>query len=166
MMAVALWLFGDVRDGYALIESTASPAGVYDAPATLAWRHADPPVHGMWDVSLALKMTLRTEYYADAERFEIQGEEGIIQVTRCSDRMLDEPALTLYRGGEVRAFHNLETDWAASFSPSTRHFVDVILGRAPQEILTAREGRRVIAMYDLFQRSNAERRAMTAQRRS
>ena len=36
------------------------------------------------DVSLALKMTLRTDYYADAERFEIQGEEGIIQVTRCS----------------------------------------------------------------------------------
>jgi hypothetical protein len=36
------------------------------------------------DVSLALKMTLRTDYYADAEPFEIQGEEGIVQVTRCS----------------------------------------------------------------------------------
>ncbi len=160
MMAVALWLFGDVRDGYACIETTETAAGTYDAPATLAWRHVDPPVHGVWDVSLALKMTLRTDYYADAERFEIQGEEGIIQVTRCSDRMLDEPALTLYRGGEVRAFHNLDTDWGASFAPSTRHFVDVLLGRAPQEILTAREGRRVIAMYDLFQRSNAERRAV------
>ncbi len=162
MMAVALWLFGDVRDGYACIETTETPAGTYDAPATLAWRHVDPPVHGVWDVSLALKMTLRTDYYADAERFEIQGEEGIIQVTRCSDRMLDEPALTLYRGGEVRAFHNLDADWGASFAPSTRHFIDVLLGRAPQEILTAREGRRVIAMYDLFQRSNAERRAVTA----
>jgi hypothetical protein len=53
----------------------------------------------MWDVSLALKMTLRSDYYADAERFEIQSEEGIITVTRCSDRMLDEPTLTLYRGG-------------------------------------------------------------------
>ena len=100
MMAVALWLFGDVRDGFACIERTETPVGVYDAPATLTWRHADPPVHGMWDVSLALKMTMRTDYYADAERFEIQGEEGIIQVTRCSDRMLDEPALTLYRDGE------------------------------------------------------------------
>ena len=113
----------------------------------------------MWDVSLALKMTLRTDYYADAERFEIQGEEGIIQVTRCSDRMLDEPALTLYRGGEVRAFHNLDADWGGSFARSTRHFLDVLAGREPQEVLTAREGRRVIALYDLFQRSNAERRA-------
>ena len=162
MMAVALWLFGDVRDGFACIERTETPAGVYDAPATLTWRHADPPVHGVWDVSVALNMTLRTDYYADAERFEIQGEEGIICVTRCSDRMLDEPALTLYRDGELRAFHNLDADWGASFAPSTRHFVDVIIGRADQEILTAREGRRVIALYDLFQRSNAERRAIPA----
>ena len=129
MMAVALWLFGEVRDGFACIERTETPAGVYDAPATLTWRHANPPVHGMWDVSLALKMTLRTDYYADAERFEIQGEEGIIQVTRCSDRMLDEPALTLYRDGEVRAFHNLDADWGASFMLSTRHFLDVLAGR-------------------------------------
>ena len=162
MMAVALWLFGDVRDGFACIERTKTPVGVYDAPATLTWRHADPPVHGMWDVSLALKMTLRTDYYADAERFEIQGEEGILTVTRCSDRMLDEPALTLYRGGELRAFHNLDADWANSFPRSTKHFLDVLAGRAQQESLTAREGRRVIALYDLFQRSHAERRAMEA----
>jgi predicted dehydrogenase len=160
MMAVALWLFGDVRDGFACIERTETAAGVYDAPATLTWRHSDPPVHGVWDVSLALKMTLRTDYYADAERFEIQGEEGIIQVTRCSDRMLDEPALTLYRDGEVRAFHNIITDWGGSFAHSTRHFLGVLAGREPQEALTAREGRRVIALYDLFQRSNAERRAV------
>ena len=160
MMAVALWLFGDVRDGFACIERTETDAGVYDAPATLTWRHANPPVHGMWDVSLALKMTLRTDYYADAERFEIQGEEGIIQVTRCSDRMLEEPALTLYRSGEVRAFHNLDTDWGASFTLSTRHFLDVLAGREPEQRLTAQEGRRVIALYDLFQRSNAERRAL------
>jgi predicted dehydrogenase len=160
MMAVALWLFGDVRDGFARIDRTESSAGVYDAPATLTWRHLDPPVHGMWDVSLALKMVLRTDYYADAERFEIQGEEGILTVTRCSDRMIDEPVLTLYRGGEVRAFHNLDSDWGNSFARSTRHFLDVLAGREKQEILTAREGRRVIALYDLFQRSNAEGRAV------
>jgi predicted dehydrogenase len=160
MMAVALWLFGEVRDGFACIERTETPVGVYDAPATLTWRHADPPVHGMWDVSLALKMTLRTDYYADSERFEIQGEEGIIHVTRCSGRMLDEPALTLYRGGEVRAFHNLDADWGGSFTLSTRHFLDVLAGKEPQEALSAQEGRRVIALYDLFQRSNAERRAL------
>jgi hypothetical protein len=74
--------------------------------------------------------------------------------------MLDEPALTLYRGGEVRAFHNLDADWGASFALSTRHFLDVLAGREPEEALTAQEGRRVIALYDLFQRSNAARRAV------
>jgi predicted dehydrogenase len=162
MMAVALWLFGDIRDGFACIERTQTPVGVYDAPATLTWRHVEPPVHGVWDVSLALKMTLRTDYYADAERFEIQGDEGVIQVTRCSDRMLDEPALTLYRDGELRAFHNLDADWGASFTRSTRHFLDVLAGREGQEILTGREGRRVIALYELFRRSNLERRAVDA----
>jgi predicted dehydrogenase len=159
MMAVALWLFGDVRDGFARIEETHTTAGVYDAPATLTWRHREPPVHGMWDVSLALKMKLRTDYYADAERFEIQGEEGVVQVARCSDRMLDEPVLTLYRDGEVRAFHNLDADWGASFARSTRHFLDVLAGREAEESLTARDGRRVIALYDMFQRSNASGRA-------
>jgi hypothetical protein len=36
----------------------------------------------------------------------------------------------------------------------------VLAGSAPQEMLAAREGRRVIALHDLFQRSNAEGRAV------
>jgi predicted dehydrogenase len=38
MMAVAPWLFGEVRDGFACIERTETSVGVYDAPATLKWR--------------------------------------------------------------------------------------------------------------------------------
>ena len=85
-------------------------------------------------------------------------ETGIKKLPPLSFR--DEPALTLYRDGEVRAFHNLDADWGASFALSTRHFLDVLAGRESEEALTAQEGRRVIAFYDLFQRSNAERRAL------
>ena len=35
-----------------------------------------------------------------------------------------------------------------------------VAGKESEEALTAQEGRRVIAFYDLFQRSNAERRAL------
>lgn len=162
MMAVALWLFGDVRDCYACIESTAAPQGhLLDAPATLTWRHRDPAIHAVWDVSLALQMRVRTNYYAEHERFEIQGEAGIIQVNRCSDRLLDEPVLTLYRDGEMRSWHNLEQDWGESFRLSTLHFVDVLRGRAPEIVLTAQEGRRVVELFHLFDRSSREARRIT-----
>lgn len=160
MLAVALWLFGDVADGFARFDETTLPSGRrIDAPSTLAWRHhprdGAPPLHGMWDVSAAPRMTLRTDYYPDNERFEIQGEEGILQVTRCSDRMLDEPVLTLYRDGEVRSFHNIESDWGDSFRRSTLHYLDYLAGRAPDIRLSGAEGRRVLALHDMFMRSNA-----------
>jgi len=162
LMAVALWLFGDVRDVFARIESTRTPSGsLLDAPATLTWRHRDPPLHGMWDVSLALRMRVRTDYYASHERFEIQGESGLIQVNRCSDRLLDEPVLTLYSDGEVRAWHNIEDDWGESFRLSTLHFIEVLQGRAPAPALTAEEGRRVIELFQAFDLSSREGRPAT-----
>ncbi|MBL8584958.1 MAG: Gfo/Idh/MocA family oxidoreductase [Rhizobiaceae bacterium] len=162
MMAVALWLFGDVKDCYAQIEESQLPTGYpTDAPATLVWRHRSPPIHAMWDVSLALQMTVRTKYYASHEQFEIQGEKGLITVSRCSDRMLDEPVLTLYRDGEVRAWHNLQDDWGESFRLSTLHFIDVLKGRQPQEILTGEEGRRVVELFHMFHRSSREKRLVS-----
>jgi predicted dehydrogenase len=154
MLAVALWLFGDVRDAFAWIEATRLPAGyVVDAPASLVWRHREPPVHGIWDISVAPRMRVRTDYYASHERFEITGETGILQVHRCSDRLLDEPVLTLYADGEVRAFHNLDSDWGGSFRRSTEHFVRFLRGEEPRAVLTAEEGRRVLALAHLFLRS-------------
>jgi predicted dehydrogenase len=162
MMAVALWLFGDIKDCYAQIEETSVPGEfAQDAPATLVWRHEQPPIHAMWDVSLALNLKVRTDYYAVHEQFEIQGDRGVITINRCSDRMFDEPVLSLYRDGEVRAWHNIEDDWGAGFRLSTRHFVDVLKGREPQQILTGQEGRRVVELFRLFERSSREQRLVS-----
>ena len=166
LLAVACWLFGDVRDGFARIEMTTLPNGaVVDAPASLTWRHWDPPVHAIWDISAAPRMRIRTDYYAGHEIFEIQGETGIITVTRCSDRLLDEPALTLYADGEVRAFHNLENDWGQSFRLSTQHFVRVLRGDDAAAVLSADEGRRVLELAHLLMRSSREERPLGLQRR-
>ncbi|MBI4640525.1 MAG: Gfo/Idh/MocA family oxidoreductase [Candidatus Tectomicrobia bacterium] len=145
-LAVALWLFGDVRDLYACIETTPIGNGYsVDAPASLMWRHVDPPVHAIWDITYAPKMKIRTDYYACDEHFEITGETGVIHVTRCTGRTLDEPVLTLYRDGEVTAFHNLESDWGESFRLSTEHFVSVLCEGEGRPCLTGAEGRRVLA---------------------
>jgi len=161
LLAVACWLFGDVRDGFARIEMTTLPNGaVVDAPASLTWRHWDPPIHGIWDITAAPRMRIRTDYYPGHEQFEIQGETGIITVTRCSDRLLDEPALTLYADGEVRAFHNLETDWGVSFRLSTEHFIRFLRGQEPRAVLTGMEGRRVLAFAHALMQSSREERPL------
>lgn len=161
MLAVALWLFGDVRDAFARIEHTVLPSGRHvDAPASAVWRHVDPPVHGVWDVTAAPRLRIRTDYYAGHEQFEIQGEEGLLCVHRCSDRLLDEPVLTLYRDGEVRAFHHLEDDWGESFRRSTEHFIRFLGGSEHSPVLTGVEGRRVLEFAFLLMRASEEGRAL------
>jgi predicted dehydrogenase len=161
MLAVALWLFGDVRDVFARIETTTLPTGhVADAPASVTWRHREPPVHGVWDVAAAPRMRIRTDYYAAHQRFEIQGEAGLLVVHRCTDRLLDEPVLTLYADGEVRAFHDLETDWGESFRRATQHLIGVLAGEGTDPVLTGPEGRRVLALAHLVLRSAREDRPL------
>jgi len=64
-------------------------------------------------------------------------------------------ATMLYRDGEVRSFHNIDSDWGNSFRLSTLHNIDVLAGRAPQMVFTGEQGREVLAMHDMFVRSNA-----------
>ena len=155
LQAVALWLFGDVKDAFAWIETNVQPTGqVIDAPASLIWRHENPPVYTSWDVTYAPKMRIRSDYYAGNEHFEIVGETGVIKVTRASARPLDEPVLTLYQDGEVRAFHNIEADWGYSFKLSTEHFVRFLCGKEERIILTAEEGRRVLEFFSIVIFSN------------
>jgi len=154
-----------VRDVFARIETTELPSGrVIDAPASVLWRHVNPPVHGIWDVSVAPKMRVRTDYYASHEQFEIQGEAGIIQVNRASGRLLDEPVLTVYRDGEVCAFHNIEGDWGASFRRSTEHFVRFLTGQEEHIVLTPEEGRRVLEFSHLVLESSRTEQPVHAPR--
>ncbi len=144
-LATALWLFGPVQDVAAMIDRTQSRTGPVDAPASIMWRHRDPPIHVIWDVIYAPEMAIRSNYYALDERFEITGERGIIKINRAAGRMLDEPIMTLYRDGKEEPITGLEEDWAKSFSACTRHFVDRILeGR--QASLAARDARQVLGL--------------------
>lgn len=115
---------------------------VYDGPALVSWKYAGAiPRFGSWEVIASLGMRVRSRYYVSDDRLEIHGSEGILWVNRCTGKLLDEPPLVLYRDGETRAFHDLETDWAASFRIGTMDFVDALLaGRdAPQDGAAARQ---------------------------
>jgi len=118
----------------------------YDGPALISWQYAGEPARmGSWEVIASMGLRVRSNYYVSDDRIEIHGTEGIVWVNRCTGKLLDEPAVVVYREGETRAFHDLEVDWAVSFKRGVHDFVDAILtGRRPAlDVKEARETLRV-----------------------
>ena len=122
-LSTALWLFGPVNEVRAWIGSTEVVPGIeVDAPTTVVWEHVNG-VRGVWDVTLAIDMLLRSDYYTNDERWEVTGRRGFARVNRCTGRGLQEPSFEIYLDGEMRSFHALDDDWASSFRDSGRHWL-------------------------------------------
>jgi len=122
-LSTALWLFGPVREVRAWIGNLAVGPGVdLDAPSTIIWEHENG-VRGVWDITLAMDMYLRSDYYTNDERWEITGSQGFARVNRCTGRGLQQPSLEVYGDGEMRGYHALDDDWASSFRDSGRHWL-------------------------------------------
>jgi predicted dehydrogenase len=129
-----------------------------DAPALISWKYEGPvPRYGSWEVIASLGMRVRSDYYVSDDRIEIHGSEGIVWVNRCTGKLLEEPAVVLYRDGETRAFHDLACDWAESFRLGGHDFVDALVeGRAPDQDLS--EARHTLAFALAAARSADEGR--------
>jgi predicted dehydrogenase len=122
-LATALWLFGPIREVRAWVGATEVYTDVnIDAPTTLAWEHENG-VRGVWDITLAPDMYLRSDYYTNDERWEVTGRKGYARVNRCTGRGVQQPSLEVYADGEMQAFHALDDDWASSFRDSGRHWL-------------------------------------------
>ena len=133
----------------------------HDGPALVSWKYEGEPARfGSWEVIASLGLRVRSRYYVSDDRIEIHGSEGIIWVNRCTGKLLEEASLVLYREGEVRAFHDLETDWAASFRDGGRDFVDGLLAGRPVA-QTAEEARRTLAFALAAVRSADEGREVS-----
>jgi predicted dehydrogenase len=122
-LSTALWLFGPVREVRAWIGETEVIPGInVDAPTTVLWEHHNG-VRGVWDITLAVDMYLRSDYYTNDERWEVTGRRGFARVNRCTARGIQEPSLEVYVDGEMRSQHALDDDWASSFRDSGRHWL-------------------------------------------
>ena len=122
-LSTALWLFGPLREVRAWVGGTeVLPNIEIDAPSTIVWEHQNG-IRGVWDITLAPEMYLRSDYYTNDERWEVTGRRGYSRVNRCTGRGIQEPSLETYVDGEVRAFHALDDDWASSFRDSGRHWL-------------------------------------------
>ena len=123
-LSTALWLFGPIREVRAWIGTTEVVQGIVeiDAPTTILWEHENG-VRGVWDITLAVDMYLRSDYYTNDERWEITGRNGYARVNRCTGRGIQQPSLDVYADGEMRSYHALDDDWASSFRDSGRHWL-------------------------------------------
>jgi predicted dehydrogenase len=122
-LSTALWLFGPIKEVRAWVGGTEVVPGVeIDAPTTIVWEH-DNGIRGVWDITLAPDMYLRSDYYTNDERWEVTGRRGFARVNRCTGRGIQEPSLEVYVDGEMRSYHALDDDWASSFRDSGRHWL-------------------------------------------
>jgi predicted dehydrogenase len=122
-LTTALWLFGPVREVRAWIGTTSFGSGIdLDAPSTICWEHVSG-VRGVWDITLAPDMYLRSDYYTNDERWEVTGTKGFARLNRVTGRGIQEPSLEVYADGEMRGYHALDDDWASSFRDSGRYWL-------------------------------------------
>lgn len=127
-LSTALWLFGPIREVRAWIGETEVVPGIgVDAPSTIVWEH-DNGIRGVWDITLAVDMYLRSDYYTNDERWEVTGRRGYARVNRCTGRGIQQPSLEVYADGEMRSYHALDDDWASSFRDSGRHWLRFLRG--------------------------------------
>ncbi len=122
-LSTALWLFGPIREVRAWVGETEVAPGIeIDAPTTIVWEH-DNGIRGVWDITLAIDMYLRSDYYTNDERWEVTGRRGYARVNRCTGRGIQQPSVEIYADGEMRSYHALDDDWASSFRDSGRHWL-------------------------------------------
>ncbi len=158
MFSIAMYFLGAVEQVFAWIGRTEIALGVsIDSPAVVMWRHATPGRFGSWETIDSVDLMVRSRYYSNDEWVEITGTRGLIWVNRCTGRMLEGPPLVVYRDGETRAVHDIESDWGASFVAGTQAFVRAIREGGQPE-LSAEEGREVLRFSLAAQRSAREGR--------
>jgi predicted dehydrogenase len=122
-LATAIWLFGPIKEVRAWVGGTEVFPGVdIDAPTTILWEHTNG-IRGVWDITIATDMYLRSDYYTNDERWEVTGRKGYARVNRCTGRGIQQPSLEVYVDGEMRSQHALDDDWASSFRDSGRHWL-------------------------------------------
>ena len=122
-LSTAIWLFGPIKEVRSWIGGTEVVPGIeIDAPSTLAWEH-ESGIRGVWDITLAPDMYLRSDYYTNDERWEVTGRRGFARVNRCTGRGIQQPSLEVYADGEMHSSHALDDDWASSFRDSGRHWL-------------------------------------------
>lgn len=155
--SVARWLFGPVAEVMAWIGATEVVPGmiVIDAPSTIMWTHENG-VRGVFDITFAPDMRMKSDYYTNDERFEVTGRKGFVRVNRCTSLGIQQPSVEVYHDGELRAYHALEDDWGASFDTQAREFYRFAVHGGEEAKWNGDEAREVLEFIEAAYESSAK----------
>jgi predicted dehydrogenase len=163
--AVAMHLLGAVESVFAFVGQTrptdhfeVQPGSALDSPAMISWKYPGLEMYGSCEVVHSEELVVPSSYYPIDLWFEVTGRQGVVTVNYGPNgRMLDRPAVDVYRDGIVTPYPDGDADYLTSFSSAVGDFVDAVLdGR--QSALTGREAREVLRFSLAILRSGKERR--------
>jgi predicted dehydrogenase len=155
--AMALWL---VDQDITSVQAVIRRRDYFFEPCVALFEYEDPALLGVMDVQYAPEMWMRSGYYGADEFFEIQGDEGMLWVTRATGEMLDLAPVILYKGEQgncgTTEIRDVDADWATGFKRSSAHFVDSLLGGTPAA-MTVDEAVKVLQLCFAVYQSADER---------
>jgi len=152
--AMALWL---VDSDIVSVQGVVRRRDLFYEPCAVVFEYEDEALLGTLEVHYAPQMWLRSRYYGADEFIEIQGDEGMIWVTRATGEMLDLPPVVLYTGAQgamtTTAFE-VDADWGTGFIRSSQHFVDAVLEGRTADMSPADAVRTLQLCFAVYQASD------------
>jgi len=157
--SIARFFMGEPEKVFAFIDKTPVEGVMYtkadgsevqfyeDAPAMITWKYKGGGKYGFFDITYAPELEVNSNYYACDERVEITGSKGVIWLTRCTGKMQQVPALTMFRNNMTISFDNLKDDWSYSFINATKDFIEAI--RDDRDPILNGEGGREVLKFSL-----------------
>ena len=144
-LAIAIWLFGPVREVFGWLGATEVAPGIsMDAPSTLVWEHHNG-VRAVLEISLAVDTYFRSSHYSCDERVEVTGSRGYVRCNRISSFGVQEPSVVVYRDGEITSFHALADLPPDAFAAMAQRSADYFTGRSPSPVMNGETARHVLA---------------------
>ena len=144
--AMASWL---VDQDITSVQAVVRRRDLFFEPCTAMFEYEDPGLLGTMEVYYMPGMWMRSTYYGADEFFEIQGDEGMLWVTRATGEMLDLAPVVLYQGRDNKIttteFHDMDASFLAGFKRSSAHFVDALL-EGGSAAMTAGEAAKVLQL--------------------
>ena len=158
--ALAWHFMGQAEEVHAWIDRTGAADGYLDAPAMISFRFPGGR-YGNLEVVYSPDLVINTAHYAQDDRVEITGTEGVILINRGHGQLGEEVVpVQLYRDGTWTHYRNLEIGWERSFVHATRHAIEA-LRRGAQPRLSGREARQILGFALAAEESARLGRAVT-----